>query len=144
MAAEPDWLPPPAFAGPTATYQSVPVIAAPPMAPAPPAALPGPPPPLQAPPQVAPAAAVASSSGAAAAAPGAAAKLPKAVFRQAAGERWKDESLMEWPENDHRIFVGDIGPEVTDEMLSSAFRKYPSFAKAKVCIYLCSAVLVTL
>ena len=28
---------------------------------------------------------------------------------QAAGKRWRDPTLDEWPENDHRIFVGDIG-----------------------------------
>ena len=30
---------------------------------------------------------------------------------QAAGKRWRDPTLDEWPENDHRIFVGDIGRE---------------------------------
>lgn len=33
---------------------------------------------------------------------------------------------------DFRLFCGDLGNEVTDEMLGSAFRKYKSFAKAKV------------
>ena len=28
---------------------------------------------------------------------------------QAAGKRWRDATLDEWPENDHRIFVGDLG-----------------------------------
>ena len=28
---------------------------------------------------------------------------------QAAGKRWRDPTLDEWPENDHRIFVGDLG-----------------------------------
>ena len=40
--------------------------------------------------------------------------------------------LDEWPENDYRIFCGDLGNEVTDDLLSSAFRGYPSFQKAKV------------
>lgn len=56
----------------------------------------------------------------------------KALARAAGGERWEDSSLAEWPENDYRIFVGDLGNECTDEMLSRAFAKYPSFAKAKV------------
>jgi hypothetical protein len=51
--------------------------------------------------------------------------------RSAAGDRWVDVSLSEWPENDHRIFVGDLGKEVTDEVLSRAFRHYPTFQKAK-------------
>ena len=34
------------------------------------------------------------------------------VVRQAAGQRWVDPSLLEWPENDFRIFVGNLGNEV--------------------------------
>jgi len=56
----------------------------------------------------------------------------KAVMREAAGRRWVDPTLAEWPENDFRIFVGDLGNEVNDEALSKAFSRYPSFAKAKV------------
>jgi hypothetical protein len=58
--------------------------------------------------------------------------IGKALARSAGGDRWEDASLAEWPENDHRIFVGDLGNECTDDMLSRAFSKYPSFAKAKV------------
>lgn len=56
----------------------------------------------------------------------------KVVVREAAGQRWVDPTLAEWPENDFRIFVGDLGHEVNDEALSKAFSRYPSFAKAKV------------
>eukprot|EP00879_Flechtneria_rotunda_P018752 GHRR01019684.1.p1 GENE.GHRR01019684.1~~GHRR01019684.1.p1 ORF type:complete len:134 (+),score=59.73 GHRR01019684.1:47-403(+) len=56
----------------------------------------------------------------------------KAIRREAAGKRWVDPSLAEWPENDFRIFVGDLGNEVNDESLAKAFQRYPSFAKAKV------------
>lgn len=56
----------------------------------------------------------------------------KGVLRQAAGQRWRDPTLDEWPENDHRIFVGDLGNEVNDDLLAKAFSKYPSFVKAKV------------
>ena len=45
---------------------------------------------------------------------------------------WYDESLQEWPEDDFRIFCGDLGNEVTDDLLANSFRKYPSFQKAKV------------
>jgi hypothetical protein len=34
------------------------------------------------------------------------------VVRQAAGKRWVDPTLTEWPENDFRIFVGNLGNEV--------------------------------
>ncbi|GAX77357.1 hypothetical protein CEUSTIGMA_g4803.t1 [Chlamydomonas eustigma] len=56
----------------------------------------------------------------------------KGKVMQAAGKRWRDPTLDEWPENDHRIFVGDLGNEVNDESLANAFRKYSSFAKAKI------------
>lgn len=39
---------------------------------------------------------------------------------------------MEWPENDYRIFVGDLGNETNDEVLAAAFNKYESFQKAKI------------
>jgi len=56
----------------------------------------------------------------------------KAFVRAAGGEIWKDDQLAEWDENDFRIFVGDIGNDCTDEQLAAAFRKYPSFQKAKI------------
>ena len=54
------------------------------------------------------------------------------IYRKGAGVIWQDESLNEWPENDYRVFVGDLGNEVNDQVLANAFIKYPSFAKAKV------------
>lgn len=59
-------------------------------------------------------------------------KKKKAVARRAAGERWFDHTLSEWDENDFRIFVGDLGNEVNDDILTKAFSKYPTFIKAKV------------
>jgi len=53
-------------------------------------------------------------------------------LRSAAGDTWVDGTMTDWPENDFRIFCGDLGNEVSDAMLTSAFSKYPSFAKAKV------------
>lgn len=35
------------------------------------------------------------------------------VVRAAAGQRWVDTTLAEWPENDYRIFVGNLGNEVS-------------------------------
>lgn len=57
------------------------------------------------------------------------------VVRQAAGQRWVDTTLSEWPENDFRIFVGNLGNEVSDAVLTAAFQKFPTFQKAKVVRY---------
>ncbi|XLU42045.1 hypothetical protein S245_036859, partial [Arachis hypogaea] len=56
----------------------------------------------------------------------------KAVPRRAAGQTWEDPSLAEWPENDHRLFCGDLGNEVNDDVLSKAFTRFPSFNMARV------------
>jgi len=54
------------------------------------------------------------------------------TLRKSAGTTWTDNSLAEWPADDCRIFCGDLGNEVTDDLLANAFRKYKSFQKAKV------------
>eukprot|EP00299_Pterocystis_sp_00344_P005042 c16367_g1_i1.p1 GENE.c16367_g1_i1~~c16367_g1_i1.p1 ORF type:complete len:163 (+),score=31.65 c16367_g1_i1:212-700(+) len=59
-------------------------------------------------------------------------KEKKKFTRTAAGLKWDDETLREWPENDYRIFVGDLGNECSDDTLAKAFSKYSSFAKARV------------
>jgi hypothetical protein len=56
-------------------------------------------------------------------------KLP---LREAAGTKWVDPTLQDWPENDYRIFVGDLDPETTRETLAACFSHYPSFAMAKI------------
>ncbi|CAJ0571596.1 unnamed protein product, partial [Mesorhabditis spiculigera] len=56
----------------------------------------------------------------------------KKFVRTAGGQVWEDSSLADWDPNDFRIFCGDLGNEVSDELLAKAFRKYPSFLKAKV------------
>ena len=56
----------------------------------------------------------------------------KKMIRSAAGEIWEDKTLEEWDPNDYRIFVGDLGNEVTDDILANAFRAYPTFQKARV------------
>lgn len=43
-----------------------------------------------------------------------------------------DPNLVEWPENDFRIFVGDLGNETNDDVLTKAFARHPTFQKAKV------------
>jgi hypothetical protein len=56
----------------------------------------------------------------------------KTFVRVGAGEVWTDDTLNEWPENDYRIFVGDLGKEINTEHLAKHFQIYKSFAKAKV------------
>uniref|UniRef100_A0A0N4ZHA1 RNA-binding protein 42 n=1 Tax=Parastrongyloides trichosuri TaxID=131310 RepID=A0A0N4ZHA1_PARTI len=59
-------------------------------------------------------------------------KKMKRFVRSAGGEKWEDPSLAEWDPNDFRIFCGDLGNEVNDELLARTFRDFPSFQKAKV------------
>ncbi|EFX79393.1 hypothetical protein DAPPUDRAFT_52452 [Daphnia pulex] len=59
-------------------------------------------------------------------------KKPKKFVRAAGGTVWQDDSLLEWDPNDYRIFCGDLGNDVTDEVLARVFGKFPSFQKAKV------------
>ncbi|GBE61442.1 RNA recognition motif-containing protein [Babesia ovata] len=53
-------------------------------------------------------------------------------LRKAAGNVWNDPTLDDWPENDFRIFCGDLGNDVTDDVLANAFKKYPTFQRARV------------
>eukprot|EP00747_Dinoflagellata_sp_TGD_P165470 gnl/TRDRNA2_/TRDRNA2_186774_c0_seq1.p1 gnl/TRDRNA2_/TRDRNA2_186774_c0~~gnl/TRDRNA2_/TRDRNA2_186774_c0_seq1.p1 ORF type:complete len:216 (+),score=64.31 gnl/TRDRNA2_/TRDRNA2_186774_c0_seq1:105-752(+) len=57
---------------------------------------------------------------------------PGSMLRKAAGKIWRDPTLDDWPKDDYRLFCGDLGNEVTDDLLANAFRKYSSFQKAKV------------
>jgi RNA recognition motif-containing protein len=58
-------------------------------------------------------------------------KRPR-TLRTAAGEVWEDPTLEEWPENDYRLWVGNLALELTSDELGKAFTKYPSFAMARV------------
>ena len=42
----------------------------------------------------------------------------KKFIRRAAGETWEDPTLSEWDAADYRIFCGDLGNEVTDDILA--------------------------
>ncbi|XP_027093588.1 uncharacterized protein [Coffea arabica] len=53
------------------------------------------------------------------------------VSRKAAGQAWEDPTLADWPENDSRLFCGDLGNEVNDDVLSKAFSRFPSFNMAR-------------
>lgn len=60
-------------------------------------------------------------------------KSRKAVKRTAAGKVWEDPTLAEWPENDYRVFVGNLAKDVKNEQLFQHFHsKYPSVALAKI------------
>merc|ERR1719478_1450697 len=43
---------------------------------------------------------------------------PKQYKMAAAGASWEDQTLHDWPEDDHRIFVGDLGNECNDDLLA--------------------------
>merc|ERR1719197_2276630 len=46
-----------------------------------------------------------------------------ANLRKASGKIWRDPTLDDWPKDDYRLFCGDLGNEVTDDLLANAFRK---------------------
>ncbi len=56
------------------------------------------------------------------------------VKRQGGGKTWDDPSLLEWDPSHFRLFVGNLGADVTDDTLINAFKIYPSFVKARVII----------
>ena len=50
-------------------------------------------------------------------------KKPKKMIRVAGGQVWEDSSLMNWDHNDFRLFCGDLGNDVTDEVRLPTFRR---------------------
>lgn len=54
------------------------------------------------------------------------------TVRTAGGQVWEDSSLADWNDDDFRIFCGDLGNDVNDELLTRTFNKFPSFQRAKV------------
>lgn len=59
-------------------------------------------------------------------------KVDKKTLRAIGGQVWEDPTLLDWDDDDFRIFCGDLGNDVNDELLTRTFSKYPSFVKAKV------------
>ncbi|XP_045495035.1 RNA-binding protein 42 [Colias croceus] len=59
-------------------------------------------------------------------------KKHRKVVRTAGGQVWEDVTLLDWPDDDFRMFCGDLGNDVTDELLARTFGKYTSFQRAKV------------
>ena len=57
----------------------------------------------------------------------------KPAVRMAAGKQWVDNTLADFPENDYRLFVGNLDKIITEAKLAEAFQlKYPSFAMSKI------------
>ncbi|KAL9178697.1 hypothetical protein ACHAXT_003828 [Thalassiosira profunda] len=56
----------------------------------------------------------------------------KPNVRSAAGETWTDPTLAQWPENDFRLFVGNLAKDLKQHHLEQHFGKYPSFAMARI------------
>lgn len=52
--------------------------------------------------------------------------------RSAAGQTWTDPTLIQWPENDFRLFVGNLAKDLKQHHLEEAFGKYPSFCMARI------------
>ena len=40
--------------------------------------------------------------------------------------------MVHWDDDDYRLFAGDLGNEVTDDLLSKAFAHYPSLIRVAV------------
>ncbi|XP_017143917.1 RNA-binding protein 42 [Drosophila miranda] len=59
-------------------------------------------------------------------------KKDRKTVRIAGGTVWEDSSLADWPDDDFRIFCGDLGNDVNDEVLTRTFNKFPSFQRARV------------
>lgn len=60
-------------------------------------------------------------------------KKNKLVKRIAAGKNWTDNTLADFPENDYRLFVGNLPKDINDAKLVETFSsKYASFAMARI------------
>jgi hypothetical protein len=56
----------------------------------------------------------------------------KGCLRVGGGEKWVDPTLRDWPENDFRLFVGDIGPDCQEKDLDAMFSEFKSYAMSRV------------
>ncbi|KAK7202595.1 hypothetical protein BZA70DRAFT_98840 [Myxozyma melibiosi] len=54
------------------------------------------------------------------------------VIREGGGRKWEDPTLLEWDPTHFRLFVGNLGGDVSDETMKKAFVKYPSMSRARV------------
>ena len=56
----------------------------------------------------------------------------KVKYRKCGKTQWVDQTLEEWPEDDYRAYICNLGHEVTEDVLWNAFRKFKSLQKVKV------------
>jgi hypothetical protein len=56
----------------------------------------------------------------------------KTVVRSGGGQKWTDDTLLEWDPAHLRLFVGNLAGETTDESLFKAFSRWKSLQKARV------------
>ncbi|KAH9891402.1 hypothetical protein F4778DRAFT_333046 [Xylariomycetidae sp. FL2044] len=56
----------------------------------------------------------------------------KTVVRQGGGQKWTDDTLLEWDPSHLRLFVGNLAGETTDDSLYKAFSQWRSLQKARV------------
>ncbi|RYO98555.1 hypothetical protein DL764_007062 [Monosporascus ibericus] len=56
----------------------------------------------------------------------------KTVVRAGGGQKWTDDTLLEWDPSHLRLFVGNLAGETTDESLYKAFSRWRSLQKARV------------
>ncbi|KAI0206410.1 hypothetical protein F4808DRAFT_118763 [Astrocystis sublimbata] len=56
----------------------------------------------------------------------------KTVVRSGGGQKWADDTLLEWDPSHLRLFVGNLAGETTDESLLKAFSRWKSLQKARV------------
>jgi len=59
-------------------------------------------------------------------------KQNKKQVRAGGGDIWTDDTLNDWPDNDYRLFIGDIGKDVSADMLEKHFNHYKSFVKTRL------------
>lgn len=69
---------------------------------------------------------------AAAAGPPPPSEKPLKTVRAAGGKVWEDNTLADWPDNDFRLFVGNLGPEANDKVLFQTFQQYVSPLRRRV------------
>eukprot|EP01028_Stygiella_incarcerata_P006977 TRINITY_DN2843_c0_g1_i1.p1 TRINITY_DN2843_c0_g1~~TRINITY_DN2843_c0_g1_i1.p1 ORF type:complete len:327 (-),score=94.61 TRINITY_DN2843_c0_g1_i1:1109-1981(-) len=56
----------------------------------------------------------------------------KITSRNVAGKSWSDEKLLDFPENDFRIFAGNLGKDCTDSLLEASFSRFKGFHMARI------------
>jgi hypothetical protein len=56
-----------------------------------------------------------------------------AIVRQGGGKVWQDASLVDWDSSHFLLFVGNLGPEVNEQLLQQTFgNPYPSVSRVRI------------